>query len=50
MTGLHDHLPTSIQLFTTEKLAASPGPPLPDNISLSMMAESFRQEFFHLYD
>ena len=46
----HDNLPTFIQLFTTEKLAASPGPPLPDDISLSPTAESFRGEFFHLYD
>ena len=44
------YLPTFIQLTTTEKLAASPGPPLPDDISLSATAESFRQEFFHLYD
>lgn len=34
-----------VQLFA-EKLA----PPLPDDILLSTTAESFRQEFFHLYD
>jgi serine/threonine protein kinase len=48
-TLIMNHLPTFIQLFT-EKLAASSGPPLPDDISLSATAESFRQDFFQLYD
>jgi hypothetical protein len=45
----HKHLPTFVQLFG-EEVAPTSGPPLPDDISLSTRAESFRQEFFYLYD